>query len=75
MKIECLENLLELALKIALHQIKQTLDYIQSNLWGPSRITSHGGAIYFLSIIDNYSINFWIYILKNKSDTFTKFKE
>lgn len=28
-----------------------------------------------MSIIDYYSRNVWIYILKNKSDTFNKFKE
>ncbi|RDY04301.1 hypothetical protein CR513_12021, partial [Mucuna pruriens] len=32
-------------------------------------------VIYFLTIIDDYSKRIWIYVLKNKSDTFEKFKE
>lgn len=59
---------------MASHQTKQTLDYIHSDLWGPFRVASHGGARYFLSIIDNYLRKVWLYILKNKVDTFAKFK-
>jgi len=36
---------------------------------------AHGGCSYFLSIIDDYSIRVWIFVLKSKSDTFGKFKE
>lgn len=43
--------------KTATQKTKQTLDYIQPNLWGLSKIHSHGGATYFMSIIDDYSIN------------------
>ena len=61
--------------KTATHTTKQTLDYVHSDLWGPARVNSHGGGSYFLSIIDDYSRKVWLYILKNKSDTFEKFKE
>lgn len=57
------------------HHTKGTLDYIHSDLWGPSRVPSHRGARYFLSIIDDFSRKVWIYILKNKSESFAKFKE
>lgn len=70
----CLVRLKKLVLKLLL-KTKQTLDYIHSNLWDPSKVPSHGGVRYFMSIIDYYSRNVWIYILKNKSDTFNKFKE
>ena len=36
---------------------------------------SIGGARYFLTFIDDNSRKVWIYFLKNKSDTFLKFKE
>ena len=29
------------------HRTKGTLDYLHSDLWGPSRIASLGGATYF----------------------------
>lgn len=61
--------------KIATHQTKQILDYIHLHLCGFVWIISHDGARYFLSIIDDYWRKVWLYILKNKSDTFVKFKE
>jgi len=39
----------------AIHSTKVPLEYIHSDLWGPSQSLSHGGARYFLSIIDDYS--------------------
>jgi transposase InsO family protein len=36
---------------------------------------SIGGSFYFLTFIDDFSRKIWIYFLKNKSDTFSKFKE
>jgi len=46
-----------------------------SDLWGPSRKPSCGGARYMLTIIDDYSKKVWHYFLKNKDDTFAAFKE
>jgi hypothetical protein len=31
-------------------------------------------SFYFLTFIDDFSRKIWIYFLKNKSDTFSKFK-
>ena len=59
----------------AVHETQNQLDYIHSDLWGPSRVPSIGGARYFLTLIDDYSRKVWIYFLKNKSETFLKFKE
>ncbi|KAH9752645.1 hypothetical protein KPL71_014775 [Citrus sinensis] len=56
-------------------ETKQTLDYIHSNLWGPSQVPSLGGARYFESLIDDYSRKVWIYVLKHKSEALGKFKE
>lgn len=55
----------KVSFKTAIHQIKQVLDYVHSNLWGPSRVPSHGGARYFMTIIDYYFRKIWIYVLKN----------
>ncbi|KAH9655560.1 Integrase catalytic domain-containing protein [Citrus sinensis] len=56
-------------------ETKQTLDYIHSDLWGPSQVPSLGGARYFVSFIDDYSRKVWIYVLKHKSEALGKFKE
>ena len=55
------------------HTTKAILDYVHSDLWGPSRVLSLGGARYFLSLIDDYSRRVWVYILKNKNDAFEAF--
>ena len=57
------------------HETQNHLDYIHFNLWGPSQVPSLGGARYFLTLIDDYFRKVWIYFLKNKSETFLKFKE
>ena len=57
------------------HETQNQLDYIHSDLWGPSRVPSLGGARYFLTLIDDYFRKVWIYFLKNKNETFLKFKE
>lgn len=44
------------------------LDFIHSDLRGPTRTMSHNGKSYFMSLIDDYSLIVWIYFLANKSD-------
>lgn len=58
-KIEALEfcehcamgKAMRLKFTVAEHTTKEVLDYVHSDLWGASRVVSHGGARYFLSII------------------------
>lgn len=42
------------------------LDYIHANIWGPARNHSHSGARYFISIVNDYSRNLWIFTQKTK---------
>jgi hypothetical protein len=58
----------------AVHNTENILDYVHADLWGPSRIPSHGGARYMLTIIDDNSCRVWPYFLKQKSDAFESFK-
>ncbi|WVZ23807.1 hypothetical protein V8G54_002351 [Vigna mungo] len=57
------------------HSTERPFEYVHADLWGPARTLTHGGGAYFLSIIDDFSRRVWIYVLKNKSKTFQKFKE
>ncbi|WVZ11552.1 hypothetical protein V8G54_016082 [Vigna mungo] len=57
------------------HSTERPFEYVHADLWGPARTLTHGGGAYFLSIIDDFSRRVWIYVLKNKSETFQKFKE
>ncbi|KAG8474542.1 hypothetical protein CXB51_031315 [Gossypium anomalum] len=38
-----------------IHNMKETLEYIHSDLWGPFRVPSRGGANYMLTFIDDFS--------------------
>ncbi|KAG8474805.1 hypothetical protein CXB51_031510 [Gossypium anomalum] len=57
-----------------IHNTKGTLEYIHSDLWGPSRVPSRGGANYMLTFIDDFSRKVWAFFLKQKSDVFSAFK-
>ncbi|GJT34550.1 retrotransposon protein, putative, ty1-copia subclass, partial [Tanacetum coccineum] len=57
------------------HTTQGVIDYIHSDLWGPSQVESLGGKKYFLSIVDDYSRRVWVYILRFKDKAFRKFKE
>ena len=57
------------------HTTEGILDYVHSDLWGPSRKKSLGGASYMLTIIDDYSRKVWPYFLKHKYEAFSAFKE
>jgi transposase InsO family protein len=58
----------------AVHNTENILDYVHADLWGPSHITSHGGARYMLTIIDDKSRRVWPYFLKQKPYAFESFK-
>jgi hypothetical protein len=53
---------------------KSPLELIFSNVWGPT-CDSIGRNKYYVSFIDDFSKFTWIYLLKNKSEVFQKFKE
>ncbi|GKC81202.1 retrovirus-related pol polyprotein from transposon TNT 1-94 [Tanacetum coccineum] len=57
------------------HTTQGVIDYVHSDLWGPSQVESLGGKRNFLSIVDDYSRRVWVYILRFKHEAFGKFKE
>lgn len=65
----------KLPYKAGKHTSKSPLDYAHCDLWGPAQPATMGGGRYFMSIIDDYTRKVWVYILKEKSQAFEKFKE
>jgi hypothetical protein len=57
--------------KTGRHASEGILDYVHSDVWGPSPTISYGGSSYFVTYIDDFSRKFWIYMLKRKGDVFT----
>ena len=56
---------------------KEILDLVHSNLCGPMLVASLGGYHYYVTFIDDYSRQTWIYFLKTKEseEVSCKFKE
>ena len=54
---------------------KRTLELIHSDVCGQMYSTYLSGFEYYITFIDEFSINTWIYFLKAKSEVFEKFKE
>ena len=50
------------------------LQLVHSDVCGPFRTNSLGGAQYFVTFIDNFSKKIWIYFLANKSQVLSKFQ-
>jgi len=41
-------------------------------VFGPVKVPSLGKYVYYVSFIDDFSRNTWIYFLKNKSEVFDR---
>ena len=53
---------------------KEKLAVIHSDVCGPFEIKSHGGSLYFVSFIDDFTKKMWVYLLQRKSEVFVTFK-
>lgn len=53
----------------------QKFEIVHSDMCGPFEVKYLGGTCYFLTFIDEFTRNFWIYFLKKKSDFFRNFKK
>ena len=54
---------------------KGILDIIHSDVCGLMATTSLSGYSYYVSFIDDFSRQTWIYFMKEKNEVFSKFKE
>ena len=59
----------------ATHRTNGVLDYIHSDLWGPSRAPSFTGKRYMMTLIDDHSRKIWVYFLKHKDEALSTFKK
>ena len=56
-------------------KMKGTQELINSDVCGPMPSTYLSGYEYYVTFIDDYSRNKWIYFLETKSEVFEKIKE
>jgi transposase InsO family protein len=50
------------------------LELVHSDVCGPMKTPSHGGARYFVTFIDDFSKKTYVYFLKTEGEVFDKFK-
>ena len=58
-----------------IHRTKRILDYVHTDIWGPSKNSSLGGNYYFVSFVDDYSRRNWVYTKSHKSEVLGIFVE
>eukprot|EP00253_Pinus_taeda_P006039 PITA_06039 len=56
-------------------RMKNILELVRSDVFGPMKVPSLGKSVNYVSFIDDFSRNTWIYFLKKKSKVFDRFKE
>ena len=54
---------------------KQILELVHSDVFGPVKVPSLRKSVYYVSFINDFSRNTWIYFLKKKYEVFDRFKE
>ena len=57
----------------AIHNTEGILDYIHTDVWGPTKMASLGGKHYFVTFVDDFSKRVWVYTLKSKDEVFETF--
>jgi transposase InsO family protein len=48
---------------------------VHSDVWGPSRVTTLNGKRWFITLIDDHTRLTWVYLMKDKSEVETVFKQ
>lgn len=51
-----------------IYDINGILDYVHSDVWGPSKIASLGGKHYYVTFVDDFSQKVWVYTMKSKDE-------
>ncbi|KAL5700655.1 hypothetical protein ACHQM5_026075 [Ranunculus cassubicifolius] len=59
----------------AKHRATWILDYVHSDIWGPSRVASLGGKRWFVTFIDDFSRRVWVYTMRQKGEVRDIFKK
>ena len=49
-------------------------ELVHSNVWGPCPVGSLTGYRYFVTFVDDYSRNTWLYLMKNRYELFSHFR-
>ena len=59
----------------SLHQTGGILDYIHTDVWGPTQNLSLRGKRYFVTFVDDFSKRSWVYSMHHKHEVLEVFKD
>ncbi|KAK9215025.1 hypothetical protein WN944_007028 [Citrus x changshan-huyou] len=60
------------------HNTREILEYVHSDVWGPTKTASIGGSHYFVTFVDDFSRRVWVYTMRAKDEVleiFVKWKK
>ncbi|KAH9684587.1 hypothetical protein KPL70_013604 [Citrus sinensis] len=60
------------------HDTREILEYVHSDVWGPTKTASIGGSHYFVTFVDDFSRRVWVYTMRAKDEVleiFVKWKK
>ena len=60
--------------KLATHRSTKILELVFTDVCGPFKVNSIGGARYFVTFVDDYSRKTWVYFISQKSQVLDKFR-
>ena len=67
----CHQKKIKVQFGTATHFIEGILDYVHTDVWGPTKMASIRGNHYFVSFIDDYSGQCWVYNMKHKGKSWS----
>lgn len=65
----------KLHFNISTSQASESFELVHMDIWGPYRVPYKSKYRYFLTLVDDYSRNTWIYLLQLKSDALAFMKK
>ena len=70
----CIGKIHMLPFPTSIYEYQEPLQLVYSDLWGPSPVQSSNGYKYYVCFVDAFSRYNWIYLLRNKSNSFQTFQ-
>ena len=54
---------------------KSHFEFVNTDIWGPSRVESTLGFRYFVTFVDDYSRCTWLFLMKTRAKLFSIFQK
>jgi len=62
-------------IRVGKEKKSEKLELLNTNVWGPTQVSSLGGSHYYVTFIDDATRKTWVYCIRHKYDVFDTFKK